>query len=434
MVILVLGASGFIGSRLAAALSAAGHVVISGVRDPARFPRHTAVAIDYRRDHDPQRWMTRLAGVQVVINAVGILRETRDVTFEDLHVRAPAALFEACVAAGVSQVVQISALGADEGAASAYHRTKRAADILLAAQPLNWTILQPSLVYGAGGASARLFESLAVLPVIPVPGQGNQPVQPVHIDDVIAAVIAVIETPRGYRQCIPVVGPRPYALRDYLQALRLGMGLHRAPVLGVPLLFVRAVATIASVIPQLPWDRAALDMLQRGNQASAVKITRLLQREPRTVASFIPVRESARVRLQAQLRMWLPVLRFTVALLWIVTGVLSLGIYPVASSYDLLARVGLHGAAAAVALYGAALLDIALGAAVYAHRFRRMVWRVQIVVMAGYTALISGFLPEYWLHPYGPILKNLPLLGVLIFLHEMDDADRNQEGRKEGDR
>ena len=89
---------------------------------------------------------------------------------------------------------------------------------------------------------------------------------------------------------------------------------------------------------------------------------------------------------------------------------MSLGLYPVEQSYALLARLRIEGVAATIMLYGAALVDLALGVATLAMRDRKWLWRAQIALVLGYTVLISVGLPEFWLHPYGPILKNLPLL------------------------
>ena len=69
--------------------------------------------------------------------------------------------------------MQISALGADRGM-TRYFLSKRAADDYLATLPLEWTIVRPALVFGPGGSSARLFAKLAGLPLVPLPGRGEQ--------------------------------------------------------------------------------------------------------------------------------------------------------------------------------------------------------------------------------------------------------------------
>jgi hypothetical protein len=112
------------------ALETAGHTVRRGVDRPVR--RADEIAVDYARDIDPDAWRGRLTGVDAVINTVGILREGRGRRFDANHHQVPRALFAACREAGVRRVIQVSALGADAGAASRFHRSKRAADDFLA--------------------------------------------------------------------------------------------------------------------------------------------------------------------------------------------------------------------------------------------------------------------------------------------------------------
>src|SRR5689334_19603638 len=109
--ILLTGASGFIGSHLRQALAARGGALrlASRHRPPALEPGERWLAIDFG-SADAQRWRDALAGVDVVVNTVGILREHGAQTFEALHVRGARALFDACAAAGVRRVVHVSAL------------------------------------------------------------------------------------------------------------------------------------------------------------------------------------------------------------------------------------------------------------------------------------------------------------------------------------
>ena len=153
--ILVIGATGFIGERIASGLAAAGHEVLHGQRDSAG--RKDAVHVDFTRDELPADWLTRLGGVDVVINVVGILRERGPQSFAAVHSRGPAALFLDCLRAGVGKVIQVSALGAEPDAASAYHRSKAQADALLATLPLRWVIVQPPWSSAPGARARRSF-------------------------------------------------------------------------------------------------------------------------------------------------------------------------------------------------------------------------------------------------------------------------------------
>jgi uncharacterized protein YbjT (DUF2867 family) len=420
--VLVTGASGFIGRAVAEGLVRAGHEVVCASRRPAPACAGEFLAVDLAQVPSADWWLPRLEGVNAVVNAVGILREQGSQTFRALHTEAPIQLFRACAAARLP-VVQISALGADESAASRYHLSKKAADDALRGLALPCAIVQPSLVYGAGGSSAALFNRLAVLPVLALPHRGAMEVQPVHLDDVVAGVLALVHQPPAACETIAFVGPQALALRAYLARLRAALGVGGALlVLPMPEALFLAGAKIAGYLPGSFLDSETAAMLLRGNTASSARFAALLGRPPRAIDTFIAPQEAPALRTEAMLGIWLPVLRGAIALLWIWTGIVSLGLYPVGESMALLARVGLHGAAASVALYGAAVLDLLLGVLTLAApaRWRGMVWAVQLLLIAGYTVLITLFLPEYWFHPYGPVSKNLPLMAAIALLWALD--------------
>jgi len=432
LVVLLTGASGFIGRHLAQALVAARHQVVCAVRKPpgppgknegkeAYAPCLRFVTADFTRDFDAADWIPRLTGIDVVINAVGIIREQGAQTFEAIHEKAPRALFAACAQGGVKLVIQLSALGADEQAQSRYHLSKKRADDYLRSLPVHSVIVQPSLVYGAGGTSARLFTTLASLPLIGLPGQGRQQIQPVHIDDVVATMISLLGNPPPSGTRIAVVGPQSMSLREFLGDLRQAMSMGNAHFLPVPAALVRAGAAAAPFLPGSLLDQETLQMLERGNTADAAPVSMLLGRAPRAAGDFIGKTEARTVRIQAQLNWLLPLLRWSIALVWIVTGIVSLGLYPVEDSYALLARVGITGMLAPLMLYGAAVLDLAFGIGILVLRKRRLLWLAQAALILFYTAIISWRLPEFWLHPYGPLLKNLPMLAAIWMLLELED-------------
>jgi uncharacterized protein YbjT (DUF2867 family) len=384
------------------------------------------ITVDFTRDTDCATWRPRLDGVDAVCNAVGILRERADQTFARLHVEAPVALFDACAAAGIQRFVQVSALGADAGARTAYHLTKRAADdALLARIPSAWCA-QPSLVYGPGGASARLFTTLASLPLVPLPGREEHCIQPIHLHDVVAALCVLLERPPSRGGRVALVGPQPTTLRAFLSTLRDGLGLPPARVVAIPRALVAIAAAAGEHLPGALLDRASLDMLERGNTADAQQTSALLGRAPRAARSFIAPADAAALLAQARLAWLLPIVRASVAVVFIATGILSLGVFPVEQSYALLARTGVPEALAPALLYGAALLDLALGVLVFVLRgtSRRWLWRAQAALIGGYTVIITLRLPEYWLHPYGPVLKNVTLLAVLIMLDMLEERER----------
>ena len=418
MRILLTGATGFIGSHLLDTLLADGHQVVA-------LARHAGAAragvqwlhADFASDTTPAAWLARLHGIDAVINAVGIFREHARQRFDTLHTAAPIALFQACASAGVGTVIQLSALGADSEARSAYHLSKKAADDVLARLPLRGVIVQPSLVYGKDGISARAFRTLASMPLALRFGTAPQLVQPIHVDDLCAAIVGLLHAPQAGR--IALVGPRALPFTDYLATLRTGMGLGQLRVLTLPGPLARALAWLAGKLPGALLDPEALAMLDRDNSADVADTARLLGRRPRQPDTFI---EDARAEaVQAKLGWLLPLLRAAIAAVWIATAIVSAGVYPVEQSYVLLERSGIPAALAPPMLYGACLLDLLFGIGTLLLPRRRWLWRAQLALIGFYTVLIALRLSEYLVHPYGPLTKNLPMLAAIWLLAELEE-------------
>lgn len=380
-------------------------------------------AVDFAKTLAPPAWEALLADVDAVVNLVGIFTEAPGVSFETIQRSTPEALFAACESQGVRLLVQFSALGANASAAEPFLRTKYAADEALLARPLTAIVMQPSLVYGDDGASSNLFRTLAVLPVTVLPDGGKQSVQPVHVDDVVGAVIAALRTPDGapHGQRAALVGPEPLALREYLGTLRRQMGMAGTlSVLNLPLGVAMWLARFAQPLHSRLLSKDALQMLARGNTASAMAMTELLDRPPRHPDRFIAPEMGELLRVSA-VHAWLsPLLRASLALLWIWTAIVSVWLYPVEDSIALLARSGVPEPLRHAALYGAAALDLVLGILSVSPRRPRWLWRAQIALILMYTGIISVRLPEFWLHPYGPLMKNLPILALIWLIDSME--------------
>ncbi|MYM91129.1 NAD(P)H-binding protein, partial [Rugamonas sp. FT82W] len=187
---LVLGATGLVGSHALRALRAAGCTTVGASRRrPADEHPDGWIEIDFGRMTGEHDWLPLLAGVDAVVNCVGIIREAQAGDFDRLHRAAPVALFAACERLRVRRVVHVSALGSGPDAATAYWRSKGAADADLLGRALSATVVRPSLVYGEDGASSVLFRALATLPVLMLPMAHEARVQPIHVDD-LAALIA----------------------------------------------------------------------------------------------------------------------------------------------------------------------------------------------------------------------------------------------------
>lgn len=425
MRILITGASGFIGSHLTQALLDKGHDVLVCVRHPeralARWPHITAIRADFITDHAEADWIPRLENVDVVINAVGIIRESGGQTFDVLHTRAPIALFQACESVGVKRVIQVSALGADDSAFSHYHISKRAADSFLRASSLDWAVLMPSIVYGSGAKSMSLFKAVSALPLVPLIDAGDQEIQPIHISDMVKAVVALVDSSSPLRTDIEMVGPAPITMKELYGDLRSWLGVSKARFIKVPYWMALYGARWFGLLGKTPITDETIQMLRNGNTGKVEPfVTRFgfKPKEIETVLKETPAQQSD--RWHAGLYFLSPALRITIAFVWLFTGIVSAFIFPVEQSYAMLAQVGIDGIWQPIMLYGAAATDLVLGlATLFAYRLR-LVLLLQISIILLYTVVITLWLPEHWIHPFGAVSKNVPLVVATLVMLVME--------------
>lgn len=415
MVILLTGATGFIGSRLHRALRDAGHRVIAAGRG---LRGRDTLDADFTRDTREMQWRPRLAGVDVIVNAAGVFLDRPRGTMRLIHSAGPKALFSAAAEAGVRRVIQISALGADSRATE-YFETKDDADRHLMSLPIEWAVLRPSLVFGLGGRTATWLLRLATAPVLVLPRAFRSAVQPVHVDDLVAAVVALVSTAELPRAPVPAVGGRAATMQTLVGSLRRQLGYHAAPALLLPDWLMRLVGKLPPLSREGYLGKPALRMLRAGHTAEAGTLGILLRRWPRHPDAFVPRGIAPEVGAQATLDWMLPLLRLAIAALWIWSAVVSLWLYPVADSQALLARVGIPEMLRSATLWASALLDFAIGLSILLWPRQPLVWSAQIAVVLGYTLIISIWMPEYWLHPFGPVSKNLPLLAAMYLLRRL---------------
>ena len=259
MQITVLGGTGFVGTRLVAALAAAGHRVRIPSRDP-RAGRHLAVlpAVECTRVDVYQTEALRqfIAGSDVVVNLIGILNEKgfSGRGFELAHAELTRKVVAACLETRVTRYLHMSALGADEAGPSHYLRTKGTAERHVRSSPatLDWTIFRPSVIFGAGDSVLNRFAALLRLTggVMPLARAGAR-FAPVWIDDVVAAFARALQGGPTSRQSFDLCGPQVMTLAELVQYTGELIGT-RAWVLPLPDVLGRLQAQIMDFVPGKP--------------------------------------------------------------------------------------------------------------------------------------------------------------------------------------
>ena len=259
MRVLVIGVTGLIGSAIAARLALLGHAVVGASRGSscARLLPITHVSIDMARAVDASDWLPHLQGIDALVNCAGVFQDSPRDSTEGVHAKGAAALFAACVRAGVRRVVHISAVGIDRGAPTPFSHSKLAGDRALMALDLDWVILRPSVVVGraAYGGSA-LIRGLAALPLRPkVPDTGD--LQVVHLDDVVNTVVFFLAPDALSRQVIELVGPRRWTFDELVSLFRRWLGFAPAHVFRLPRFAAGAMFRLGDVAGLLGCRRCA---------------------------------------------------------------------------------------------------------------------------------------------------------------------------------
>jgi len=246
MNILILGATGFIGSAIAARLLADGYTVTGLARNPdrarVRQPAIRWIRADLEKMTNVADWASVLEGQDVVVNSAGALQDGLSDNLAATQQRAMIALQQAAKPAGVTLIVQISARTDGAGSDLPFLATKRAADIALAASGLPYVILRPSLVLGrnAHGGTA-LLRALSSFPLALPLIHADSPVETVAAEDVAAAVSAAISGTLPSGSDIELAAEERHTLADLVRLHRAWLGLPDAPVLSVPPALARPV-------------------------------------------------------------------------------------------------------------------------------------------------------------------------------------------------
>lgn len=418
--ILVIGATGLIGSAIAARLAASGHQVVGIARDVDSAARRMPAVAWSRLDLATARvedWASRLAGIDAVVNCAGALQSGPSDRLAGTHDRGPQALFAACSAGGVRRVVHFSAIGVDRATPTEFSRTKLAGDTALMASDLDWVVLRPSVVLGdpAYGASA-LIRGLAALPVLPVmPDTG--PLQPVSLDDVVATAVHFVDPAAPARVVVDMVGPEAMSFTELIRRYRRWLGLRPAAELALPAWLARALYRLGDVAARLGWRPPVRSTAQREIARGAVgdpaEWRRLTGIEPQSTADML-VRRPASVQEGwfARLYCLKPVVLVSLVLFWIGSGLASLG-PGYAAGLSLIAGK-LQGPAAALVVIAGGLADLLIGIGIAMRRTTQPALVAGIVVSLLYAVAGTILTPWLWLDPLAPLLKIAPVVALML--------------------
>jgi uncharacterized protein YbjT (DUF2867 family) len=239
--ILVTGATGVVGTALLPLLLAGGHQVRALVREPRRLgPQRVNVHLALVDLADPHGLRHAVRGCDTVIHLAAAIRDQPPRRVEEINGLGTLRLLRAAERAGAKRFLFFSALGASEFQRTRFFRSKALAEEAVLEAELEGTVFAPSIVYDRDDPWVTLLRRLALLPMLPVSGEGDALYQPIWAHDVARAVLGWVEGPDGAAQRrYELAGPQVLSYDDIARTVAASAGRPR-PLLHVPLPLVRS--------------------------------------------------------------------------------------------------------------------------------------------------------------------------------------------------
>jgi uncharacterized protein YbjT (DUF2867 family) len=260
--ILVTGASGFVGRHVVRELATSGTRVRAMVRTARGASALEGIDCELVRGDvtDPASLRAASRGMRTIVHLVSIV-EGSPATFERVMATGTGNLVEAARETAVRRIVLMSALGTGPGATVPYFRAKWAAEQAVSSSGVEHVVLRPSFVFGTdGGALPRFLRIARLAPVTPVIGPGTQRVQPIWVSDLVRAValaVGVEETGAP----VELGGPEAVTWSEFWRRLKVALGTRR-PAVHVPFWLARGPAALFERVPPALVTRDQLRMLE----------------------------------------------------------------------------------------------------------------------------------------------------------------------------
>jgi NADH dehydrogenase len=238
--LLITGSSGFVGRHFVSALDFTKYGTVYSlsrrptVAAPPLPPNLAVIAADLCA---PERYCALLGTGTTVVHLAAATGKATPADHRRVNVEGTRALLAACAQAGVRRFLHVSSIAVKfpEKKYYPYARCKEEGEALVRASGLPFTILRPAIIVGRESPVLAGLKRLAALPVMPVFGSGQARVQPLHVGDLVRAMLLILAEGRFQGETLELGGPQALAVEDFMKRIRGCLGSGRARALHIPL-------------------------------------------------------------------------------------------------------------------------------------------------------------------------------------------------------
>ena len=271
--ILITGATGYIGRHLVARLVAQGERPRCLVRDVSRAKRilpADKVELVEGATTSPDSLGAAVQGVDTIVHAAFLTADRKQSTgneYEKTNVQGTANLIKVAKKAGVKRIIEIGGLGTKPDKPGSYMQGRYLAEKMLKESGLDWTIIQPSVLFGKNAPFTKgLADLIRTSPVVPLIGGGKTMFQPIYVEDVVTVLIKVLEDPTGTtNRTYTIGGPVYYSFTQIIDVLLKTMHKQRIKVPAPTTLVGVGAAVMEAILPKPPITKAAMTLFSFDN-------------------------------------------------------------------------------------------------------------------------------------------------------------------------
>ena len=293
--LLITGATGYIGQHLVARLVAQGERPRCLVRDTQRAAAilpSEKVELVQGNTTLPASLEVAMLGVDTVVHAAFITADRKQSAgnhYEATNVQGTANVVQAAQSAGVKRMIEMSGLGTKPDKPGSYMQGRYLAEEVLKESNLDWTIIQPSVLFGKDAPFIKgLSDLIRTAPVVPLIGGGNTLFQPIYVEDVVTVVMKVLEDPaRTTGKTYTIGGPEYYTFTQIIDALLHAMHKTRIKVYAPTPLVGIGAAAMEAVLPKPPLTRAAMTLFSFDNTTDLNSVEREFGFKPLSFAKYL---------------------------------------------------------------------------------------------------------------------------------------------------